>query len=96
LWAAAWLRRAGAPIRPGGPPRVLVDEGPYRLGRHPMYLGTALLLLGLALGLGVPLLGAAAALFAGVVATVHVPHEEAHLVARFGGWYRDYAAAVRR
>jgi protein-S-isoprenylcysteine O-methyltransferase Ste14 len=96
VWAAALLRAAGTPIGPAGPPRVLVDEGPYRLGRHPMYLGTALLLLGLALGLGVPLLAVAAAWFAGIVASVHVPHEEAQLLARFGGWYRDYASSVRR
>lgn len=95
-WAAAWLRTAGEPLRPGGPPRMLVDEGPYRLGRHPVYLGTILLLLGLGGALGVPLLAVAAALFAGIVAAVHVPHEEAQLLARFGGWYRDYAAAVRR
>lgn len=75
---------------------MLVDEGPYRLGRHPVYLGTVLLLLGLGGALGVPLLAVAAALFAGIVAAVHVPHEEAQLLARFGGWYRDYAAAVRR
>lgn len=94
-WATAWLRTAGAPVRPGGPPRVLVEDGPYRLGRHPVYLGTVLLLLGLAGALGVPLLVVAAALFAGIVAAVHVPHEEAQLLARFGGWYRDYAATVR-
>jgi len=96
LWAAALLRAAGTSIGPAVLPRVLVDEGPYRLGRHPMYAGTAWLLLGLALGLGVPLLAAAAALFTGIVATVHVPHEEAQLLARFGGWYRDYAGSVRR
>lgn len=95
-WAAALLRAAGTPIGGAAPPRVLVDEGPYRLGRHPIYLGTGLLMLGLAVGLGVPLLAAAAALFAGVMARVHVPHEEARLLARFGGWYRDYASSVRR
>jgi protein-S-isoprenylcysteine O-methyltransferase Ste14 len=93
LWARATFRAAGAP---SGAPRVLVDEGPYRYGRHPMYLGTVALLLGAALGLGAPLLALAAAAFAGIVAVVHVPHEEAQLLARFGGWYRDYAGSVRR
>jgi protein-S-isoprenylcysteine O-methyltransferase Ste14 len=96
LWAWALLRRAGPAARPADPPLVLVDEGPYRAGRHPMYLGLVALLLGAALGLGAPLLALAAGLLAAIVATVHVPHEEARLLARFGGWYRDYAGSVRR
>jgi protein-S-isoprenylcysteine O-methyltransferase Ste14 len=96
LWAQATFRAATAAGWPADAPRMLVDEGPYRYGRHPMYLGTVALLLGAALGLGAPLLALAAAVFAGIVAGVHVPHEEAQLLARFGGWYRDYAGSVRR
>jgi protein-S-isoprenylcysteine O-methyltransferase Ste14 len=96
LWAGSLFRSAGTPIRPTAQPLVLIEEGPYRVGRHPMYVGIAFVLLGAALGLGVPLLAAAAGLFAVIVATVHVPHEEAKLLTHFGGWYRDYAASVRR
>jgi protein-S-isoprenylcysteine O-methyltransferase Ste14 len=95
-WAWVCLRIAGTPIRPADRPRLLVDHGPFAFGRHPMYLGTTAALAGLALALGVPMLGLAAAAFWAVVANVHVPHEEAALKRAFGGWYSDYVAQVRR
>ncbi len=96
LWASWALRRVGTPLQFAEPPVVFVDEGPFRLGRHPMYLGMATLLLALGLLLGVPTLAAAALAFVAVVNQVHIPHEEAQLRRRFGGWYSDYAANVRR
>jgi protein-S-isoprenylcysteine O-methyltransferase Ste14 len=95
LWAAALFRAAGTPIAPSDRPAQLIEEGPYRFSRHPMYAGTVLTLLGAAISLGVPLLAVSAALFAALVATAHVPHEEAQLARRFGGWHRDYAGSVR-
>lgn len=96
LWAAWLFRRAATPIRPTDMPLVLVDEGPYRFGRHPMYLGLAVLLAGGALAVGAPALLLAAMAFVAIVRRVHIPHEEAQLRQRFGGWYSDYAADVRR
>lgn len=95
-WAALSLRQAGTDWRPGAQPSRLVDEGPYRFGRHPMYLGLALVLTGAALGLGSPLLALAVPLFVTVVSMVHIPAEEQRLRQAFGGWYSDYAASVRR
>lgn len=88
LWATWLVRRAQ-------PPRLL-DEGPYRFGRNPVYLGITLLLVGAALALGVPLLVAAAAVFVATVQRLHIPLEEAALRRAFGGWYSDYRASVRR
>lgn len=96
LWAAWLFRQAGTTLRPTGQPAVLVEEGPYRLGRNPMYLGMAAVLVGAALALGVPLLLGAAAAFVAVVQRVHIPYEEARLQRHFGGWWRDYAGQVRR
>jgi protein-S-isoprenylcysteine O-methyltransferase Ste14 len=95
-WAAWTLRRAGAALRSIAAPAVLVDEGPYRFHRHPIYVGTVLLMLGVGVAVGVPLLAIAAVNFVAIVATVHIPHEEAMLQRAFGGWYSDYAASVRR
>lgn len=103
-WAASLHRAAGHALAGwggggspgGGAPVVLLDEGPYRLGRHPMYLGTLVMLIGLALGLAQPVLAALALLLAVRMHRVWIPREEAQLAARFGGWWRDYAATVRR
>lgn len=96
LWAAWLFRAAGTTLLPSAEPTVLIEEGPYRIGRNPMYLGITVALLGLALALGVPVLALGAAGFAWVVQRVHIPIEEARLRRRFGGWYSDYAAQVRR
>jgi protein-S-isoprenylcysteine O-methyltransferase Ste14 len=95
-WAAWLLRRAGNSLRPAAPPRVLVDEGPYRFGRHPMYLGLALALFGLGLASGTVLPGAAALVLAVLMQQVVIPHEEAQLRRAFGAWYSDYMTDVRR
>jgi len=96
LWSAVLFRIAGNPIRPRQQPRQLIEEGPYRYSRHPMYLGMAAMLVGAALALGMPLLVLSAAAFGAIVGLVHVPHEEARLAGRFGGWWRDYAGSTRR
>lgn len=96
VWAWARLRVAGLPLDTGLAPLELVEEGPYRYGRHPMYLGITAALLGTAMALGLPLLLAGALLFAAIVQAVHIPREEAQLARHFGGWWRDYAGDVRR
>lgn len=96
LWAWWRFRITGTPITPTARPTRFVDDGPFRFGRNPMYLGMTVSMLGLALKLGAPTLVAAAAAFVAIVQHVHIPHEESQLRAAFGGWYSDYAASVRR
>ena len=95
-WAWWCFRRADTPLPPTAQPTMLVDHGPYRFGRNPMYLGMAVMLLGLGLAAGVPFMAIAALNFVAIVSAVHIPHEEAQMRRAFGGWYSDYAASVRR
>jgi len=95
-WAHAALRRAGTTLSSRATPKVLVDDGPYRFGRNPIYLGLVVAMLGIGIAVGAPLMALAAANFVAIVASVHIPHEEASMRRTFGGWYRDYAAGVRR
>jgi protein-S-isoprenylcysteine O-methyltransferase Ste14 len=95
-WAWSALRRAGTPLPSLAPPTVLVDEGPYRFGRNPIYLGMVVMMLGIGVAAGAPLMLVAAANFVAIVSSVHIVHEEANLKRAFGGWYSDYAASVRR
>jgi protein-S-isoprenylcysteine O-methyltransferase Ste14 len=95
-WAWWTFRDADTPLPPTARPAVLVDHGPFRYGRNPMYLGITLMMLGLGVAAGVPLMAVAALNFVAVVSAVHIPHEEVNLERAFGGWYSDYAASVRR
>lgn len=95
-WAAWALVRAPAPLTAAGPARVLVEHGPYAFGRHPMYLGGAVALLGFGLALASTAWMVAALLAFAVVDRWLVPAEEARLRRQYGGWYSDYAADVPR
>ncbi|MBP6899701.1 MAG: hypothetical protein KBC73_06415 [Burkholderiaceae bacterium] len=97
-WALLTLQRAGA--RPGALPPRLIDEGPFARSRHPLALGAVASLAGLALALGSPTLSPLLLLADGLLLLwldrVLLPRSEARQAQRFGGWWRDYAADVRR
>lgn len=81
---------------PWQPASSLVVGGLYRFTRNPMYLGMALLSLGVALAfasLPGALLSAATL---GIIDRFVVPREEAYLTRRFGQDYIAYTARVRR
>ena len=93
LWGLLTFRLARTRILPNKPARRIVTHGPYRLTRNPMYVGLALLYLGLSLYTGVlwtvPFLPVALALVYWLV----IRREERYLTAAFPG---DYAAYCRR
>lgn len=77
------------------PPERIVEEGPYRWVRNPMYLGHLLFFAGLAVTLRS---WVALAVFAFHVAWFdrRVREDEARLAQRFGEAYRGYCARVKR
>jgi protein-S-isoprenylcysteine O-methyltransferase Ste14 len=85
----------GTPMRLD-PPRRLVDAGPYRFVRNPMYIGAGLALTGAALFYqSWALLGYCAA-FAFVMHLFVLVYEEPTLRASFGDDYVRYCQRVRR
>ena len=90
------FRSSGTRPEPWQPASSLVNRGLYRFTRNPMYLGMALLSLGIAMAF-TSLSGAVLALVALIIIdrTV-VRREEAYLTRRFGHDYTDYKASVRR
>lgn len=74
---------------------TLITHGPYRWVRHPFYL-TAALLMGSVTLLTAQGLIAVTSLWVLVLLAVRTPKEEAHLEARFGEAYRNYAAVTGR
>jgi protein-S-isoprenylcysteine O-methyltransferase Ste14 len=96
VWALLVLLRAGTDPRPDRPDSTLVEAGPFRFSRNPIYLGFVLVVAGLALRwadlwgwLAVP-----AALVA--LDRLVIAREESYLGARFGTAYGAYARRVRR
>jgi len=94
--AAHELDWNATPVCVDEPARALVVTGPFRLGRHPMYLGAVAVLAGTATALGAPVAAGVAAGYAAWIDLRHARREDAALHARFGPAWRAYAARTRR
>jgi protein-S-isoprenylcysteine O-methyltransferase Ste14 len=90
------FRRAGTSVVPGEPSTVLLEGGPYRYTRNPIYISFVIFYFGLAIVLTsawmlVLLIPVLIILQRGVV-----EREEAYLQAKFGAAYGKYQARVPR
>lgn len=95
-WTLAVMAANRTAVLPGGATRVVLDRGPFRLSRNPLYVGLVVLDVGLALLwpsgwalIGVPI-GVALLSWGAIVP------EERYLRAKFGTEYDDYRRRVRR
>ena len=95
LWARMVFLVRKTSVVPTRPASVLVAEGPYRVSRHPMYVGFAAIYVGVALMFH----SLWSLLFLPVVLiVVHkaaIEREEAYLERRFGREYLEYRKRVR-
>jgi protein-S-isoprenylcysteine O-methyltransferase Ste14 len=95
-WAIATITQAGSNVPTNLPSTTIVDTGPYRFTRNPIYLGMVLGLIGLAIGLDSLWLLLTLVPFAVVIRYGVIAREEAYLERKFGDVYRRYRARVRR
>jgi protein-S-isoprenylcysteine O-methyltransferase Ste14 len=95
-WAIATMTRTGSNVPTSLPTTTIVETGPYRFTRNPIYLGMFLGLAGLAIAFDNLWLLATLVPFALVIRYGVVAREEAYLERKFGDVYRHYRARVRR
>jgi protein-S-isoprenylcysteine O-methyltransferase Ste14 len=95
-WAIATITQAGSNVPTNMPTTTIVDTGPYRFTRNPIYLGMFLGLVGLAIAFDSLWLLVALVPFALVIRYCVVAREEAHLERKFGPAYLRYRSRVRR
>jgi protein-S-isoprenylcysteine O-methyltransferase Ste14 len=88
--------RSVTTLMPFEQPSALVTRGFFRVSRNPMYTGLLLSILGAVIMLGSATPALAIPLFAGLMQTRFIAHEERVLEHRFGEAYRDYRKRVRR
>jgi protein-S-isoprenylcysteine O-methyltransferase Ste14 len=89
-------RRHGTSVEPFEPTTALVQSGPYRLSRNPLYVAQLLGFAGFALLVGSVWMAAFLPLVFLVLHYGAVLPEERYLEAKFGDDYRRYRARVRR
>lgn len=90
-----FFAKALRPLFGEEPPR-LVETGPYRFSRNPMYLGVVTIIFGQATLLASWKIALAAALLWLFFHCVVVCLEEPHLRARHGAWYEQYCRRTPR
>lgn len=82
IWAAGHLEKG----------REVTISGPYRLTRHPLYLGSTLIGVGLAVAAANLAVAIIVIAYLAVTLTAAIRTEEAHLTEKFGAAYPDYRA----
>ena len=80
IWAAGHLEKG----------REVTRSGPYRFLRHPLYAGSMLIAVGVAISARGALPALLAGLYMGVTVAAAIQVEEAHLREAFGTAYDDY------
>jgi protein-S-isoprenylcysteine O-methyltransferase Ste14 len=83
VWAAGHLEKS----------REVTTSGPYRWMRHPLYVGSTVLALGVVIAAHSHVVGVLAALYLGITITAAIRTEEAFLRRAFGDDYDRYARA---
>jgi protein-S-isoprenylcysteine O-methyltransferase Ste14 len=90
------MTRAGTNVPTNRPTTAIVEGGPYRFTRNPIYMGMFGGLIGLGIAFDNPWLLAMLVPFALVIRYGVVAREEAYLERTFGDAYRGYRLRVRR
>jgi protein-S-isoprenylcysteine O-methyltransferase Ste14 len=95
-WAIVTMTRAGSNVPTNRPTTTIVESGPYRFTRNPIYVGMVLGLVGLAVGFDELWLLIVLVPFWLVIRYGVVAREEAYLERKFADAYRGYRSRVRR
>lgn len=95
-WAIVTFRWSGTAVQTSRPTSLIVESGPYRVTRNPIYTGMLALLPGLALAVGSAWLLLVMIPFYAVIRFGVVAREEAYLERKFGARYLAYKSRVRR
>lgn len=82
VWAAGHLEKG----------REVTTSGPYAFTRHPLYLGSVLIGIGLALASVRAVVAVLVLAYLGITLTAAIRTEEAHLTEKFGVAYPAYRA----
>jgi protein-S-isoprenylcysteine O-methyltransferase Ste14 len=95
-WSVLLVRRSGQSENPWKPTTEVIQRGPYRLSRNPMYLQMVLVCVGFSVLLWNPWILLLSPLCGWLLQRWVIVHEEAYLEAKFGDAYRAYRGRVRR
>lgn len=96
MWSVLLFRRSGQNENPWKPTPQIVERGPFRVTRNPMYLQMVLVCVGVAVILGNMWVLVLTPLGGWLLQRFAILPEEAYLERKFGDTYLAYKRRVRR
>lgn len=96
LWAVLLVRHSGQSENPWKPTTEIIERGPFRISRNPMYLQMVLVCIGFAVILWNVWILVLTPLCAWALQTLVIRPEEIYLEGKFGDRYLAYKHRVRR
>ena len=96
LWSVILFRRSGQNENPWKPTPQIVERGPFRITRNPMYLQMIIICIGVAVILANAWILLLVPGGGWVLQRLAILPEEAYLERKFGDTYRAYKNRVRR
>lgn len=96
LWSVVLFRRSGQDENPWKPTPMIVERGPFRITRNPMYLQMIIVCIGVAFMLANVWILLLTPVAGWVLERFAIVPEEAYLERKFGETYRSYKRRVRR
>jgi len=96
VWSILVMKRSGQDPHPGKPTPRILDHGPYRFSRNPIYLQMVLVCLGFAVRKMNPWLLLLTPVAAWLLQKLVIVPEEEYHERKFGDAYLDYKRRVRR
>ena len=96
LWSVLLFRKSGQSENPWKPTPRIVEQGPFRVTRNPMYLQMLIVCVGVAVILGNLWILAMTPIGGWLLRKLAILPEEAYLERKFGQEYLAYKRRVRR
>jgi protein-S-isoprenylcysteine O-methyltransferase Ste14 len=96
LWSVILFRRSGQNENPWKPTPQIVERGPFRITRNPMYLQMIIICIGVAVILANAWILLLVPVGGWVLQRLAILPEEVYLERKFGDTYRAYKNRVRR
>jgi protein-S-isoprenylcysteine O-methyltransferase Ste14 len=95
-WSVLLMRRSGQSENPWKPTTAIIERGPYRLTRNPMYLQMVVACIGVAIAFANTWILLLVPVCAWVLQALAIIPEEQYLERKFGEHYLAYKKRVRR
>jgi len=96
VWADLLFKKHKTTENPYKKPSSLVNSGPFKISRHPMYLGMTLILLGISIILGSLIAFVFPFVFFLIMEFVYILYEEKNMEKIFKKQYKIYKKNVRK